>query len=82
MNPDSRYVKAYRGLKWTEKLSFECLGEGDVFCLFEADGQQVIGEKAGKKFSVFKATTSPRKIKGVWGVDAEPFIGSVPEIKV
>lgn len=81
MNPDSRYIRAYRGFKWTEKLSFECLGEGDVFCLFEADGEQVTGEKDGKKVSVFKATSSPRRTSGVWGIDAEPYTENVPEIK-
>jgi hypothetical protein len=81
MNPNSRSVRAYRGFKWTEKLSFECLGEGDVFVLYEADGKQVTGEKNGKKVTVFKATSSPRKISGIWGIDAEPYTENVPEIK-
>ena len=82
MNPNNRYVKAYRGLKWTDKLSFECLGEGDVFCLFEADGEKVTGERNGKKYSVFKATSAPRKTKGIWGIDAEPYTENVPEVKI
>jgi len=81
MNPDRRFVRAYRGFKWTEKISFECLGEGDVFCLFEADGEQVTGEKAGKTFRVFRATSSPRKVSGVWSIDTEVYTGTVPEIR-
>lgn len=76
MSNDSRYVRAYRGSKWTEKLSFECLGEGDVFCLFETDGTQVVdGDR-----KVFRALSAPRRINGILGLEAEPYTETVPEI--
>lgn len=82
MDPNSRSIRAYRGFKWTEKLSFECLGEGDVFALFEANGERVTTtDKTGTTINVFKATSMPKKVKGIWGIDAEPYKNPVPEIK-
>jgi hypothetical protein len=81
MQFDRRYIKAYRGDRWTDKLSFESLGEGDVFCLFEADGTKVYGELDGRKHFVFRATTAPRREKGIWKIETAPYTGAVPEVK-
>lgn len=77
MVPGTRYVRAFRGSKWTDKLSLGSLGEGDVFALFEEDGTRVVG--GGN--SVFRATKAPSMKGGVWGIDAEPYKTPVPEIK-
>ena len=81
MYAGSRFIKAYRGFKWTDKLSMASLGEGDVFALFEEDGTRVTGDVGGKKIEVFRATSSPRQTGGIWGVDAEPYMEQVPELK-
>ena len=73
----TRYVRAFRGSSWTDRLSLGSLGEGDVFALFEEDGTRVTGNGN----NTFRATKAPSMKGGIWGIDAEPYKAPVPEIK-